>query len=317
MRGAPPPPSLGRMTSNSWTDLSERLAALAEEGGRSVVRVEARRAPASGVVWSPDGVVLTANHNLEWEEDIEVGLADGRSVRAHLVGRDPSTDLAVLRARASGLSAPAWAEPDALRAGHLLVSLARPGRAPRLGLAPLARVSDAWRTPAGGKLERYLEADLPLHPGFSGALVLDLAGRAVGLATAGLARGTALVVPLPTLRRVAGQLLAHGQMRRGFLGVATIPVRLGAALEKPAGQPGALLVTAVEDGSPAAQAGLVLGDALLAFGGTPLAHPGDLLPLLEEERIGKAVLVRLVRAGEIREVSVTVGAREREREVRR
>ena len=304
------------MTNASWTDLSERLAALAEDGGQSVVRVEARRAPASGVVWSPDGVVVTAHHNVEWDEDIEVGLADGRSAAAELVGRDPSTDLAVLRLQATGLFAPAWAEPDSLRPGHLLLSLSRPGRALRVGLAPLARAAGDWRAPTGGKLDRYLEADLPLHPGFSGALVLDLAGRAMGLATAGLVRGTALVVPLPTLRRVVGQLIAHGQVRRGFLGVATVPVRLPASLEKSAGQAGALLVSTVEEGSPAARGGVLLGDALLAFGGTPLAHPGDLLPLLEEERVGQAVALRLLRAGEVREVAVTVGARERGREAR-
>ncbi len=304
------------MTNESWTDLSERLSALAEDGGRSVVRVEARRAPASGVVWSPDGVVVTAHHNVEWDEDIEVGLADGRSVRAELRGRDPSTDLAVLRLQAPGLAAPAWTEPDGLKPGHLLLSLSRPGRALRVGLAPLARVAEGWRTHAGGKLDRYLEADFPLHPGFSGALVLDLAGRAVGMATAGLSRGAALVVPLPTLRRVVGQLLAHGQVRRGFLGVATVPVRLPASLEKVAGQAAALLVTAVEEGSPAARGGLHLGDTLLAFGGTPLAHPGDLLPLLEEERIGQVVALRLVRAGEVRELALTVGARERAPEAR-
>ncbi len=304
------------MTNASWTDLSERLADLAEDAGRSVVRVEARRAPASGVVWSPDGVVVTANHNVEWDEHVEVGLADGRNPRADLVGRDPSTDLAVLRLDASGLPAPAWAEPDSLRAGHLVLSVSRPGRALRVGLAPLARAAGDWRAPAGGRLDRYLEADLPLHPGFSGALVLDLAGRAIGLATAGLARGTALVVPLPTLRRVVGQILAHGQVRRGFLGVATVPVRLPPSLEKQAGQAGALLVSAVEEQSPAARGGLLLGDALLAFGGTPLSHPGDLLPLLEEERIGQPVALRLLRAGEVREVAVTVGVREPGREAR-
>ncbi|HET6923967.1 MAG TPA: trypsin-like peptidase domain-containing protein [Anaeromyxobacteraceae bacterium] len=304
------------MSNQSWTELSERLSALAEDGGRSVVRVEARRAPASGIVWSPDGVVVTAHHNVEWDEDIEVGLADGRTPKAELVGRDPSTDLAVLRIEARGLPAPAWAEPDSLKAGHLLLSLSRPGRALRVGLGPLARAAGDWRAPAGGKLDRYLEADLGLHPGFSGALVLDLAGRAVGMATAGLSRGAALVVPPPTLRRVVGQLLAHGRVRRGFLGVATVPVRLPPPLEKAAGQAAALLVTAVEEGTPAQRGGLLLGDALLAFGGTALSHPGDLLPLLEEERIGQAVALRLVRAGEVREVAVTVGTRERGKEAR-
>ncbi|HEU4385521.1 MAG TPA: trypsin-like peptidase domain-containing protein [Anaeromyxobacteraceae bacterium] len=305
------------MTNQSWTELSERLSALAEDGGRSAVRVEARRAPASGTIWSPDGVVVTAHHNVEWDEDIEVGLFDGRSLRAELVGRDPGTDLAVLRVQASGLPAPAWAEPGSLKAGQLLLSLSRPGRALRVGLGPLARAAEAWRTPAGGKLDRYLEADLGLHPGFSGALVVDLAGSAVGMATAGLVRGAALVVPTPTLRRVVGQLLAHGQVRRGFLGVATIPVRLPPSLEKAAGQAGGLLVTAVEEGSPAERGGLLLGDALLTFGGTALSHPGELLPLLEEDRIGRAVALRLVRAGEVREVAVTVGTRERAKEARR
>ncbi len=296
---------------NELMELSEGLAAIAERGGASVVRVDARRAPASGVVWSADGVVLTASHNLEREDEIEVGLPDGRAAPAELVGRDPTTDLAVLRVPAAGIAAPAWTEPDALRPGHLLVGLSRPGRSVRATLGLLSRVAADWRTPAGGKLERYLEADLPVHAGFSGTLVLDAAGRAVGMATAGILHGAALVLPVPTLRRVAKALLAHGQVRRGFLGVATIPVRLPPALEDRLGQPAALLVTAVEEGSPAARAGLLLGDVLASLDGRPLAHAGDLLPVLEEERIGDAAAARLVRAGEVRDLTLTIGARER------
>jgi S1-C subfamily serine protease len=296
------------MTSAIAMELSEKLAALAVEGGRSVVRVDGRRSPSSGVAWSAE-VVLTANHNLEWDESIEVGLPDGRTVQAKIAGRDPSTDLAALRGSGAALPAPAWSEPDVLRVGHLVVGLTRPGRTVRMGLGLLARAAEAWRPPAGGKIDRYLEADLPLHPGFSGGLVLDLAGRAVGLATAGLLRGTGMVIPSPTLRRVAETLLAHGQVRRGFLGVATFPIRLPPHLEKLAAQPVALLLTAVEEGSPAEKAGLLLGDALLSLDGKLVAHVGDLLPLLEEERIGQALPARVMRAGEIRELSVTVGAR--------
>ena len=152
------------MTNQNWMELSERLSALAEDGGRSVVRVEARRAPASGVVWSPDGVVVTAHHNVEWDEDLEVGLADGRSVRAELLGRDPSTDLAVLRVQASGLPAPAWADPDSLKAGHLVLSLSRPGRALRVGLGPIARAADAWRDrDRGGQDSRRARGSPPFH----------------------------------------------------------------------------------------------------------------------------------------------------------
>ena len=299
------------MANVNGVDLSERLAALAKDGARSVVRVDARRAPSSGVVWSADGVLLTAHHNLENEEGIEVGLPDGRTVPAEIVGRDPTTDVAALRIAEKDLAVPAWAEAGDLDTGHLLVGLTRPGRVVRAGLGLLARAAEGWRTPAGGKLDRYLEADLPLHPGFSGGLVLDLAGRAVGLATAGLLRGAAMVVPLPTLRRVAGALLSHGRVRRGFLGIASFPIRLPGRVETQAGQPGGLLVTNVEDDSPAARAGLLLGDVLLSLGGEPVAHLSDLLPLLEEDRIGAALPARVLRAGELKSLTVAIGARER------
>ena len=123
-----------------------------------------------------------------------------------------------------------------------------------------------------------------------------------------------MVVPVAPLRRVAASLLSHGGGRRGFLGVATFPVRLPASLEKRAGQPRALVLTAVEDGGPAARAGLVLGDVLLSLDGKPVIHVGDLLPLLEEERIGASVPARVLRAGEVRELPVTIGTRERRAE---
>ncbi len=299
------------MAIENLLEVSEKLSVLAEQGGKSVVRVDARRAPSSGVVWSADGIVLTADHNLEWDENLEVGLPDGRTVGAEVVGRDPTTDLAALRVSASGLAAPAWSDPDGLRVGHLLLGLTRPGKSLRAGLGLLARLADAWRSPAGGKLERYMETDLPLHPGFSGGLVLDLAGRAVGLATAGLVRGAAMVVPVPALRRVAKALLTHGSVRRGFIGIATLPIRLPAPIGKQAGQPAALLVTAVEEDSPAARAGLLVGDALLSLDGRPVSQLGDLLPALEEERIGDGAPARILRAGELRDVTVTIGARER------
>jgi S1-C subfamily serine protease len=148
-------------------------------------------------------------------------------------------------------------------------------------------------------------------PGVSGSLVLAATGEPLGLATAGLVRGAAMVLPAPTLRRVVKALLAHGRVRRGYLGVATIPVRLPPEAERTAGQPTALLVTAVEPESPAARAGLMLGDAIVALAGASVGEPGDLLPLLEEERIGDAAPARVLRAGEVATLTVTIGARER------
>jgi serine protease DegQ len=126
-------------------------------------------------------------------------------------------------------------------------------------------------------------------------------------------RGSAMIVPAATLRRVAKALLAHGEVRRGYLGIATLPVSLSEAVAAATGEEVALLVSRVEPESPAARAGLLLGDAIVSVGGERLQDPGELLALLSEDRIGDTVALRLVRAGEVREVPITVGARERGR----
>lgn len=289
--------------------LSNDLAEIVERRGSSVVRVQSRRMPGSGVVWSTDGVIVAASHSIEGEDGIEVGLADGGSVPAALVGRDPTTDVAVLRLSTAGLSVPAWADPAGVKVGNLVLALSRPGRSVRASLGIVSVRGEAWRTPSGGLLDHYVETDLSRHPGFSGSLLVGATGEAIGLNTAGLLRGATLAISGPTLRRVVEALLAHGAVRRGFLGIGTYPVRLPAPLEQEAGQPAALMLVSIEPGSPAEKAGLRLGDALLTFAGQALKHPSDLLGLLDAERIGSEVAVRLLRSGELRELALTVGAR--------
>jgi S1-C subfamily serine protease len=314
--------NLASMANDIAVELSSRLVALAEEQGKSVVRVEGRRRGASsGAVWSADGLVIAADHALESDDDVALGLADGRTTAAEVVGRDPTTGVALLRTRESGLAAPTWNEEADARPGQLLLGLSRPGRGVRASLGILSRAGETWRTPAGGRIDRYLELELPLQPGFSGGLVIDMSGRALGMATAGLLRGTGLAIPASTLRRVVKSLLAHGRVRRGYLGVATLPVELPRAWRSeaaPAAQAAGeadqavgLLLTHVEDESPASRAGLLVGDVLLTVEGRTVNHAGDLLPMLEEERIGDALLVRLVRAGQAQEAKITIGARER------
>jgi S1-C subfamily serine protease len=293
---------------DALTALSRRTAALVSERSPHVARVEGRRrGPASGVVWSADGLVVTAHHVLERDEEVEVGLPSGDTASAEVVGRDPTTDLALLRASATGLSAPVWTD-EASAPGEVVVALSRPGKSIRASLGIVARSAGEYRAAGGGRIDRYVETSLDLAPGLSGSLVVGADGGALGLANAGLVRGAVMVVPAATLRRVVGALAAHGGVRRGFLGVATVPIRLG-ALSGRAGQAGALLVSAVEPESPAERGGLLVGDALLALGGAPGAEPGDLLPLLEEERIGHPLAARVVRGGEVRELTLTVGAR--------
>jgi S1-C subfamily serine protease len=291
-------------------ELSERLARVVEASGPSVVRVEARRgSPASGVVWSADGVVVTASHVLEWDDSIEVGLPDGRSLAASLIGRDPTTDLAALRVEAGALRVPEW-NGARLKVGHLVLALSRPGRSARASLGIVSAAGDAWRTPAGGRLDRYIQTDVPLHPGFSGGLLVDAAGAGIGVNTSGLLRRTSLALPAETARRVVDSLVAHGQVRRGFLGIGTYPVRLPAALEQQLGQSSGLLIVSVQPDSPAARSGLFLGDTLVALEGRAVTHAADLLPFLEEERIGAELPARIVRAGELRDVRLAVGARD-------
>jgi S1-C subfamily serine protease len=296
----------------AFESLSSELTATVERLAASVVRVEGRRrSAASGLVWSADGVIVTAHHALERDEEIEVGLPTGDVTGGEVIGRDPTTDLAALRVRASGLAPVDWpaAPGPALAPGVFVLGITRPGRTARAGLGVVARAAGEWRAPRGGRIDRWIETSLDLHRGLSGGLAATAAGAPIGLLSAGLARGTALVLPAETLRRVVKSLLAHGEVRRGWLGVATTPVRLPANLREQTGEEVALLVTGVEHDSPAERAGLLFADAILAFGGERLQDPGALFALLAEDRIGDAVALRVLRAGQAREVTVTVGAR--------
>jgi S1-C subfamily serine protease len=293
------------------TGFSDALTALATQGASHVVRVDGRRrGPASGVVWSADGVVVTTHHTLDRDEEVRVGLPSGDEVPAEVLGRDPSTDLAALRV-AGGLEPAAWGEDTDVKPGALAVGLSRPGRSARVSVGVVARAAGEYRVRGGGRIDRWLETTLELHPGISGSLVLGPDGRAYGLATAGLVRGTAMVVPPATLRRVVKSLLTHGEVRRGYLGIATHPVPLPPEIRARTGEEMALLVSRVEPDSPAARAGIVLGDALLSFGEDTLQDPGELLALLSEDRIGDTVAMKLLRAGEVTQIQVTIGARER------
>lgn len=164
--------------------LSEELAALVRTAGESVVRVSARpHFGASGVVWSADGVIVTADHAVEREDRIEVGLPDGRTVGARLVGRDPSTDVAVVRAEAGGLKPAQPGRVEELRVGHVVLAVARPGRELQATLGIISAIGGPWRTMAGGQLDTYLQTDVAMHPGFSGGPLVAADGTVVGLNT--------------------------------------------------------------------------------------------------------------------------------------
>jgi S1-C subfamily serine protease len=297
--------------STSLESLSGELAGIVERAAGSLVRVEGRRRTASsGVVWSADGVIVASHHAVDAEDEVPVGLHDGRTVAARVVGRDPGSDLALLRAEATGLVPPRWAEERSPRPGEIVLALSRPGRSARARLGIVSAVAGEWRTPAGARFESYLESDVALHPGFSGGLLLAADGAALGVNSAGVLRGTSLAVPSRVVQRVVATLLAHGRIRRGYLGIGTQAVALPSEARTSASQSSGLIVLSVQPGSPAARAGILLGDVLLRAGDAVLTHPGALVPSLDADRVGHELSLRVLRAGDERSVNVIVGERE-------
>ena len=288
------------------SSLSDGLADAVEAASPSIVRVEGRdRMPATGIVWDASGVVITAHHILEREDNIKVGLHGGESADATLVGRDPTTDLAVLAVKGSGgLAAPLWYEEDDLKVGHLALALGRPGASVRATLGIVSALGKGWRTEAGGNIDRYMQTDTVMYPGFSGGPLVDAQGRFVGLNSSALARGISITIPAATLRRVVGELQEHGSVRRAYLGVGAQPTRLPEAVAKQQEQETGLLLVSVEKGSAAEKGGLFMGDTLLTLGGSPLRHMDDLFSNLGGDRIGKATPAQILRGGEVIEVTL-------------
>ena len=290
-------------------NLSNDLAATVEAASRSLVRVEGRRRmAASGIIWSDNGLIVTANHVVERDENIGVGLPNGAVVNASVVGRDHTTDIAILKVQANELPPAAWAT-DA-KVGHLVLAVGRPDAGVQATLGVVSAVGESWRTGAGGMIDQYLQTDVVMYPGFSGGALVTAGGQMLGMNTSGLANGVSLTIPAVTLQRVAQALQAHGRVRRGFLGVSAQPVRLPAPVAAQVQQETGLLLAAVEQGSPADQGGLYLGDTLVALDGQAVRHMDDLMAILSGDRVGKAVTAKIVRGGQVHETLVTIGERQ-------
>lgn len=291
-------------------ELSDALGSAAETIGSSVVRVEARRRRGgTGVAWSADGIIVTADHVIEREEDVEIGLPNGDTRRAVVAGRDPSSDLAVLKIDGSGLNTGSWSDLRDIKVGHLVLALARPGRSLRARMGIISALGDRWRFPGGAEFDRYLESDVGVYPGFSGGPLIDASGKILGINTAALPGRRTITIPADTVRRVVDSLLTHGRIKRGYFGIAVQPVELSPRLRQDLRQDSALLVVSVEPGSPAEAADIVMGDAIIRVGDQPVTAHTDLRHLLTGERIGSTVRLGIVRAGQVRDVDVLVGER--------
>lgn len=297
-------------SSDLLSALSDGMADAVERVVPKVVRVNGRRRrSASGVVYAPN-VVLTASHVLEREEDLTVGTHDGRTLPARFVGRDHSTDLAVLRVEGLDVEVATPAEGTA-RIGQLALAVGSPSRSERAraSLGVVSAVGGPLRTGRGMRLERYIQTDATAYPGFSGGPLIDARGNVLGIMTAGWARGAAFAIPAEVAWRVARALESRGSVKRGYLGILSQPVRLPDGQRVGLTQGGGLLVVGVEDDSPAGRGGVLLGDIVAMLDGQPVEDTDDLLVLLTDERVGETVPVKVVRGGELQTLQITIGER--------
>ena len=295
---------------NPLTEFSKGLTSSVELGGASTLLVDGRkRYPASGIALADD-LVLTADHVLTREEGIKVTLPDGRTLDAAIAGRDPGSDLALLRLAEKALT-PAKTS-DAVKVGQLVLALGRPSAAGiQASWGIVTAISGPARTFRGGLLDEYIQSETTPYPGFSGGPLIDTEGNVLGLNTSGLTRGSSLTIPVKMAWRVGDALAKHGTVKRGYLGVRTQPVEVTEAgrqaLKRE--QSHGLLILWLEEGGPAATSGLLVGDILVAVGGQPVGDADDLFSALNSESVGKAVAVEVLRGGRPETVSVTVGER--------
>jgi S1-C subfamily serine protease len=287
-------------------DVSGNLAEIVEVAGQGVVCVAARRGrSATGIVWAQNRV-LTANHAVENDEGIEVATGSA-TVKAIVGGRDPGTDLVLLRA--DGLVAsplPRHATP--LRVGNLVLALGRPDGI-QVTIGVVSALGGSFRSWRGGEHAGLIQSTAELLPGFSGGPLLDAEGGIVGINSWNYGRGISRTLPVETAATVANGLEAHGRIRRAYLGVGTQPLRLAASAAAQAGQDQGLLVVTVDAAGPAGKAGLMQGDVILALDKTPVRELDDLFRALRALEIGTSHSLRLLRAGEVRDLAVTAAER--------
>jgi S1-C subfamily serine protease len=291
--------------------LSQNLADAVEKAGRAVVAVNARhRIASSGVHWR-SGVIVTADHTVRRDEEITVTLPDNRKVAAKLVGRDSTTDLAVLKLQDVDLPIAEIGDAESLKVGHMVLAVARPGES---GLSAswgvVSAKGGAGRNWCGGQIDSFLRLDLSLYPGFSGGALVDASGTVVGINTSG-PRNMVLAIPVDVVNRVIETLLEKGRIARGYLGLGMQPVVLPDTLKRALNlsSGGGVIVVNVEPNGPADRAGVLIGDVLLSFDDTPVSDTADVQAVLSPESVGKTFRVQMIRGGTKVEVAIAVSER--------
>jgi S1-C subfamily serine protease len=255
-----------------------------------------------------DGVAITAEHTIRGLDEVTVVLPSGEKAKARVSGRDHGTDIAILQVP-GGLSSVPVADESQLRVGHIVLAVGRrevEGVAASHGM--ISAIGGPWRTWQGARVDRWLRLDLNPFTGFSGGPVVNARGQSIGMATSG-PRRSAVVISASTVNRIVDQLLQRGRIARGYLGIGMQPVAFPQGAQQSAGISAerGLLVVAVAPGSPAGQAGILLGDIIVAAEGSAIQNIQSLQPFLDSDNVGKAIAFDVVRGGQLARVSITVG----------
>ena len=279
--------------------LSAALAGLVAKTAPSIVSVHSHRSQSSGFAWRP-GLVVTADEALSEEGEFAVTVPGGDSVPAQLVGRDPTTDVALLRIDRSDLP-PLPLTATSLAVGALAVAVGSDDGAPIAALGVVSRAGGPWSSLRGGEIDARIELDLRLRRRAEGGVALDASGSVFGMAVFG-PRRRVLVIPAATIERVAAKLASDGRIPRGYLGLGLHPVAL-------TGGGAGAMVMSVDPKGPGAAAGIHQGDVIVALNGEPIRHVQSLLRALGPDRVGQTVTLDLRRAGEMRQLSLTIGER--------
>lgn len=297
---------------------SSTIITVAERAGPSVIGVRRGKrgrsdlydGVGSGVIVAPDGYALTNHHVIDGAERIEAVLHDGAVAQARIVGADPDTDLALLQIDGAGHAAAALGDSDALRVGELAIAIGNPlGLQATVTAGVVSAVRRTLRGAGGRLIEDIIQTDAALNPGNSGGPLVSSHGEVIGINTAVImgAQGICFAVASNTAQFVLSELIRHGRVRRGYVGVsaqtAAVPRRYARAAE--IDNVSGAMITALDAEGPASVAGLMSLDIIVRADGQAVTGVDDLIRLLTHERIGRAVTIDVLRRGQLRSFAVT------------
>jgi serine protease Do len=289
-------------------ELSNEMADAVAVAAPSVVQVQGRRRPASGVVYGDD-TVITTMHAIGTEEGVRVRRDDQAVLDAELAGWDPTTRLAVLRVASLGLP-PIRPANGATRVGQIAIAIARSwSNALTASAGVVSVIGGPLPTGPRRAIDQVIRTTAPMHSGFSGGAFIDPAGALIGVTTAVTIRGLGVVIPTEIAWKAAATLLEHGRLRPGYLGIVGQVVTLADSQSPERENRDALLVIGVAPGSPAAGARVLVGDILLELDGNTVESPEQLMELLAGAEVGRVARLRVLRGGSSVDMELVVASR--------